>query len=247
MSDVSSFVIKQVRKRAGSRAIDEVASRLTGATEMAMEELVRKRALPIAAAVDVYRLRHPDYTGKRLERGLVRRHGWIFTAGGVVTALPGAVPGAGTAVEVAAGIADATRIIYGQITLTLALAHAHGRDLKETDERRIDVLCVLALSETEAKLENDRIVFDEFEISRDDLRRGEFSQRALAAVNRSAIDTIIHRIAKRRARSLLARLLPFGLGVVAAAGSDYRAAGGVGDAAVKYFAWIEREPTPAAP
>ena len=47
------------------------------------------------------------------------------------------------------------------------------------------------------------------------------------------------RTANRRARSLFARLLPFGLGVVAAGTSDYRAASSVGQAAQTYFDWIE--------
>jgi hypothetical protein len=239
---VSTFLLKQVRKRAGARAVDELASRLTGITETGMEELVRRRALAIAAAVDVYRLRHPAYTGRRLDRGLIRRQGWLFSAGGVATSLPGVVPGAGTAVEVAVGLADAARIIYGQITLILGLAHAHGRDLSRAADRRIDVLCVLALSESEARIEGDRIVFDEFEIARDDLRRGELSPEVLAVVNRAAIDTVLNRISKRRAKSFLVRLLPFGLGVVAAARTDYKAAGGAGHAATEYFGWIEKAP-----
>ncbi len=242
---MSTFLVKQVRKRFGSRAVDELAARLTGITETGMEELVRKRALSIAAAVDVYRLRHPQYTGARLDRGLIRRQGWLFTAGGVVTALPGAVPGAGTAVEVAMGLADAGRIIYGQIALVLALAHAHGRDLTRPADRRVDVFCVLALSESEAKIEGEDIVFDDFRVSRAELRRGQLSQDVLTVVNRAAIDTVITRISKRRAKSFLVRLLPFGIGVVAAAGTDYRAAGGAGHAAIAYFAWIEKGDAPA--
>lgn len=247
MPVVATFLVKQVRKRVGGRAVDELASRLAWITETGMEELVRKRALAIAAAVDVYRLRHPEYTGRRLDRGLIRRQGWLFSAGGVVTALPGVVPGAGTAVEVAVGVADAARIIYGQITLILGLAHAHGRDLTRPADRRVDVFCVLALSESEAKIDGERILFDGFEVTRADLGRGELSEEVLAVVNRTAIDTVINRISKRRAKSFLVRLLPFGIGVIAAAGTDYRAAGGVGHTAVDYFAWIDKAEPPALP
>ncbi len=80
-----------------SRVVDDMAVRLAGATEHAIDEIVRRRSDAIRVAVEVERLRHPDVAPRDLARLIVYQRAKLSAVAGAVSSLPGAFPGVGTA------------------------------------------------------------------------------------------------------------------------------------------------------
>jgi hypothetical protein len=236
---------------AGMRAlepvIEQVAERLAVATEKAVEEIVERRGTSIAADVDVFRLKHPELRGEALDRALIADRRWRCAAMGAVSALPGVVPGAGTTIEVIAAVADALNVTWQQAELALALCHLRGRDVLDTEARRVDVLLVLGIEAGVIQREDGRLVADDAEFDLDDLRAAGVPASIVGRLNRTVGERIVRRVAARRARASIGRLLPLGIGVVIAAGADYLAIRSAGNAGLKYLEWIESvEHSPAS-
>jgi hypothetical protein len=227
--------------RALEPVINEVAERLTVATERAVEEIVDRRGTAIAVDADVFRLKHPALHGRDLDRALIADRRWRGAAMGAVSALPGIVPGAGTAVEVVAAVADALNITYQQIELVLALDHLHGRDLMDHDARELDILLALGVEAGVIRHEGSRLVADDLDISLRDIDRAGVPTAIIGRLNRTVGTRVIHRVARRRARVAVGRLIPAGIGVAIAAGADYMAVRSAGNATLSYLEWVENE------
>ena len=82
------------------RVVEELAVRLAGVTDQAVDEVVRRRSDAIRTAVEVVRLQHPDATPSDVARILVYQRSKLAAIVGGVSALPGAFPGAGSTVEI---------------------------------------------------------------------------------------------------------------------------------------------------
>jgi hypothetical protein len=233
-------------RAAGDQVLDELATRLTKATEGAVEHVIRLRGPSIAADADAFRLEHPTLSGAALDRAIIRDRARKLGSAGFVTGLPSVVPIVGTTVEVAAAAADAVAVLYGQVATVLALCHLHGRDIGEREERRLDVLLVLGIDAGLVQRNGDVLHAAGQEIDLRRLRTTGLPPDLVARLNRNLGDRIIQRIANRRARSLLGRLLPFGLGVAVAASTDYKAGTSVGRAALTYLDWLQTGPVTGA-
>jgi hypothetical protein len=236
---VKRTALSFVGLRALEPAINEVAERLTVATERAVEEIVDRRGVPIAVDADVFRLKHPTLKGRELDRALIADRRWRGAAMGAVSALPGIVPGAGTAIEVVAAVADALNITYQQVELVLALCHLHGRDLSDRDARELDVLMVLGIEAGVIRREGTRLVAEDLDLALHDLRSSGVPAAVVGRLNRSVGSRVIHRVARRRARVAVGRLIPAGVGVIIAAGADYMAVRSAGNAALSYLELLE--------
>jgi len=235
-----------VGMRALEPVVEQVAERLAVATERSIEEIVERRSVSIAVDADVFRLSHPGLAGDALDRALIAERRWRSAAMGALSALPGVVPGAGTSIEVVAAIADALNVTFQQIELALALDHLHGRDLRDKDQRILDVLLVLGLEAQVVQHKGDRLVAEDMDLSLDDLRTGGVPLEVVARLNRTVGERVVRRVARRRARVAVGRLIPAGIGVVVAAGADYLAVRSAGRAAMSYLEWIERIEHPRA-
>jgi uncharacterized protein (DUF697 family) len=228
---------------AGARAMEpligEVAERLTVATERAIEEIVERRGVSVAADADVFRLKHPELRGRDLEGALIADRRWRCAAMGAVSALPGVVPGAGTTIEVVAAVADALNITYQQVELVLAIAYLRGRDVTDENGRKLDVLLVLGLEAGVIAREKERLVAEDLDLTLEELRTNGVPAEVVARLNRTVGGRVVRRVARRRARVAVGRLIPAGIGVVIAAAADYLAVRSAGNAALEYFEWIE--------
>src|SRR5882762_6875102 len=122
------FVKRAAKGKVISKVADELAVRLADQTEQAIELVVRTRAGAIQAAVEVERLQNPQLTDRELAEHLVHAKTKVAATAGALTALPGAIPGAGTAVELAAAVADSAVLVYNQVTMVMAVAFCYGRD-----------------------------------------------------------------------------------------------------------------------
>ena len=211
------------------RLVEEVSVRLAGATALAIEEIVRRRSEAIKTSVEFERLRHPEMAPKDLARLIVYQRSRMAAMGGAVSALPGAFPGVGTAAEIGAGLADTAALIYAEVALILALAAAFDHDLEAHDVRSADVRIVLALGSGVAKFGKRGV----------ELADGEpldpHARTLSEDVNRELGAMVVKRTARRRARTLLGREIPFGVGVAIGAGANFKVMRHTGRTALRYY------------
>lgn len=212
-----------------SRLVEELSVRLAGATELAIEEIVRRRSDAIKASVEFERLRHPEMAPKDLARLIVYQRSRMAAVGGAVSSLPGAFPGVGTATEIGAGLADTAAVVYAEVALILALAAVFDHDLADHDVRAADVRIVLALGAGVAK-------FGKRGVELADGEPLDPKARSLSEdVNRELGAMVVKRTARRRARTLLGREIPFGVGVAIGAGANFKVMRHTGRTALRYY------------
>jgi hypothetical protein len=211
------------------RAVEELAVRLTGATEFAIDEMVRRRAGAIKSTVEVVRLQHPGATPEEVARILVYQRSRLAAIAGGVSALPGAIPGVGTATEIGASLADVALLVYTQVGLIMAVAAAYDHDLSAYDDRAADVRIVLALDTGVAR-------FGKRGAELADGTRLDPRDSALSVdVNRSVGELVVRRTARSRARMVLGREIPFGIGVAIGVGANFRIMRHTGRTALRYY------------
>jgi hypothetical protein len=218
-----------ISRAVSGRVVEELSVRLAGATEQAIEQIVRRRGDAVRAAVEVVRLKNPDATPNDVARLIVYQRSKLSAVTGAVSALPGAFPGVGTATEIGAGLADAAALVYTQVALILAVAAAYDHDLGNHDARAADIRIVLALDAGVAK-------FGKHGVELSDGERLDPGDHALSAeLNKELGAMIVKRTARRRARTLLGREIPFGVGVAIGAGANFKAIRHTGRTALRYY------------
>src|SRR4051812_44224560 len=165
-------------------ALDRVADRLTGPTQSAVREILHHRRPAIEHAVERLRREHPDLPPRALAERVVARRSEMLAAGGAVSALPGVLPGAGTAVELGAALTDITLLTVSQMGLVPTIAALYQRPLENSEERRLDVLLAMGSQGGVVKLRRDGdIEIMRRRYGRDDLM-GEAAERLAERVNR---------------------------------------------------------------
>jgi hypothetical protein len=228
-----------ISRSLSGRVVDELSVRLAGATEQAIDEIVRRRGDAIKTAVEVVRLRHPDATPNDVARMLVYQRSKLSAIAGAVSALPGAFPGVGTAAEIGAGLADAVALVYTQVALVMAVAAAYDHDLEAHDARAADVRVVLALDAGVAK-------FGKHGVELADGQRLDPNDRSLSEdLNRELGALVVKRTARRRVRTLVGREIPFGVGVAIGAGANFKAIRHTGRTALRYYDFTAQATTRA--
>jgi hypothetical protein len=215
-------------------ALDRVADRLTGPTQSGVREILRRRGPAIERAAEQMRSEHPGRPPRELAERVISRRSELLAMSGAVSAIPGMVPGAGTAVELGAAITDITLLTYAQMELVLLIAVLYERPLEQVEERRLDVLLAMGSQTGAVKLRRD----GDIEIMRrrygkDDLT-GEAAERLAERVNRQLARQVAGRLARRRAAIILGREIPF-VGVGIAAGFNLRSTRRIGRAAITVF------------
>jgi hypothetical protein len=212
------------------RIAEALSVHLAGVTDMAIEEIVRRRGESIKNSVEDERVLHPEFTPTDLARSLVYQRSNVSAIAGAVSSLPGAFPGIGSGAEIGAAIADTAALIYSQVALTLAVAAAFDHDLGAHDARAADVRIVLALDVGAAKFGERGIVefADGGTLDPHDPELSEELTRELGVM-------VVQRTVRRRARTLLGREIPFGVGVAIGAGANFKVMRHTGRTALRYF------------
>lgn len=224
------FAGRMVAKTAVGRGADELAERLADQTEAAIDTAVRLRAPSLAAGVEVERLLYPDLAPDLFLAHLVRRRAKLSATVGAVTAAPAVFPGVGTAVALGASLADSAATLYGEVALIVELCAASGRPIDDPTRLTVDVLIVLARN---AGVEIPDALLAH--ASRGEAAPGEIPRDTLGDLNRELGGRVVKRIARRRARLLLGRELPFGVGVALGGISNYRTMHALGRTAIKHL------------
>jgi hypothetical protein len=224
------FAKRAAKGKLISKVADELAVRLADQTEQAIELVVRTRASAIQAAVEVEGLQNPQLTSRELAEHLIHERTKLAAVGGAVSALPGAIPGAGTAVEIAAAVADSAALVYNQVTMIMGVAFCYGRDLHDYEARKLDVLLVFSMLAGLAVPAGKTV-----DVLGERVTLGVLPREAVGRVNRRIGAEVVRRLSRRRARVILGREIPFGVGVAVGSGSNYLVTRKVGRLAIRYF------------
>jgi hypothetical protein len=230
MAGVPRFAKRAVRSAVLSRAAEELAVRLADQTEQVIDLVVQTRHAAIGSAVEVERLRTPNVSSRELAERLIQQRTRFVAGSGAITSLPAAAPGVGSVVGIGTSLADTAVLLYNEVALVLAIAAAYGRDVSDTDARRFDVLLAFALDAGVAVPAGKTI-----EVLGQKVVLGALPRDTLAAINKRVGAEVVKRLARRRARAILGRELPLGIGVAIGAGYNYLAVRRIGRTAVKYF------------
>ena len=206
-----------IARTVSSRVVDELSVRLAGATEHAIDEIVRRRSDAIKTAVEVERLRHPECRSTRsrahdcvpAQQAVRGRRSRLVAAG----SLPGR--GHGGRDRRRAGRHRRARVLPGR-------AHPGSRHGVRSRPRRARRACRRRARRARARCRRREV--------RQARRRGarrrrelDPKDRALAEeLNRELGALVVKRTARRRARTLLGREIPFGVGVAIGAGRTSR-------------------------
>jgi hypothetical protein len=217
-------------KTAIARAAEELAERLSSQTEAAIDVAVRLRAPALAAGVEVERLLYPDLELDLFLAHLVRRRAKLSGAVGAVTAAPSVFPGVGTALALGSSVADAGLTLYAEVALIVELAAATGRPIDDASALTVDVLIVLA-RDAGVDISEELLIHSH----RGDAGPEEIPKETLADLNRELGARVVKRVARRRARVLLGRELPFGVGVTLGGIANYRSMHRLGKTAIKHM------------
>jgi hypothetical protein len=232
-----SFTTRTVGGRVGDQAIDELAGRLAGVTRTALDTAVRTRGVAVAADADVFRLMRRTLDAAAAERAFVRDRQRRGGAIGVATGLPSVALGLGTAIGVGTAVADAAASMYTEVTLILGLCHLRGRDVRDIEARRLDVLIVLGIAVGFVKIADGNLKADGREF--DPAAIDDLDPEVMARINRRLGERVVRKVARRRAMILAGRLFPMGLGVAVAGLEDYRIVGAAGRSAIAYLDLLE--------
>lgn len=191
----------------------------------------------IEKRVGVLKAEAPELDSRELARRTVRKATARLTGVGVVAALPGAVPGFGTAVQVAVTgttiSGEAWAILRNLTAMQLTVAALYGHDIR--DEARRDELVIVWGLETGAIIparEAGKRVGAKIAVSQFNRR---VSGAVLSRINRKLGTTVLTKWGTKRGGVALGRLIPFGVGTTIGGAVNYATARSFGVALMRYY------------
>ncbi|KOS06237.1 hypothetical protein AM493_09495 [Flavobacterium akiainvivens] len=186
---------------------------------------------------EVYALRfeNPHKTPKQLAELYLKKTRRKYTSIGVATALPGVIPGLGTAAQIAieagAVSADVLFMLRWMASLCYGTALIYGRDIKDTFEDDFTVVLGIWAGVVEAEkagaARGERISVNHFDKHVTDRIRNRMNQK----IGRK----LITKYGSKRGGVALGTLIPFGVGAVVGGTFNYFTIDRFGKAAIDYF------------
>jgi hypothetical protein len=176
----------------------------------------------VAAWIHEVRTENPELHNDDLADFVGDKIVWTYTSQGAALALPGAIPGLGTFVQVAtefgAASVDVALMVRNQTYLVFALGSIYGyhsREMLIQDTLICIGLWTNALSITKAGAIRigTKVVEANF--------KKHFPAKILQAINRKVSTTILTKYGTKRGGIALGKLIPFGVGVLVGGGFSY--------------------------
>jgi len=209
-----------------------------GKIQRAFIELVehlKPNQLKIQKSVDEYRKAHPKWSKHRLAQEWADRSCWLFASEGAVTALPGAIPVLGTAVQVSieAGAisADLLYMIRCMAGMVTGVAIIYERDITDSfNQEFLKIMglwcCVLQpVGEATVRIAS-KIAVAQFK---------KMPAEVFKRINRKVGTTILTKYGTKRGGIAIGKLVPFGVGALVGGGFNLATMKGFKAAALKYF------------
>lgn len=157
---------------------------------------------------------------------IIDRYAMLSAASGGTTSLAGIIPGVGTAASMVGGsMADMSLCIKFQIDMTMCLAIAINNKLSNADAKHLSYIIGLAGTIEQATSKGAARVASKAGV--------RIVERYLTGAALLTIKELFKRVGILFTRTALVKAIPFGVGVVVGAGTNYALTRFVGNAAVK--------------
>ena len=176
----------------------------------------------VAKWIREVRKENPELSNDELADYIGDKIVWTYTMQGAALALPGAIPGLGTAIQISTEVglttADVALMIRNQSYLVFALGHIYG--FRSRVSLVQDALVVIGLWANALSMAKSGVVYVGTKVASANLRK-HFSGKILLAINRKVSTTILTKYGTKRGGIALGKLIPFGLGSLVAGGFNY--------------------------
>jgi len=189
----------------------------------------------VRKGVQDYRKANPGYGTDDLASNWADRACWLFAAEGAASALPGAIPGLGTAAQVAieAGAisGDLAYMLRTMAGMTMGVATVYDRDLSaQFNDEFVKVLGVWCGALTLTKEPLERIA-QKVAVAQFKRVPGEVFKR----INRRVGTTILTKYGTKRGGVAIGKLVPFGVGALVGGSFNLATMKAFKRASVHYF------------
>jgi hypothetical protein len=147
---------------------------------------------------------------------------WTYTSQGAALALPGAIPGLGTVVQISTEIgtasADVALMIRNQAYLVFAVAAIFGVHSRQTLIQ--DTLICIGLWTNALQLTKTGAIRIGTKVAEANFKK-HFPGKVLQAINKKVSTTVLTKYGTKRGGVALGKLIPFGVGVLVGGGFNY--------------------------
>jgi len=176
----------------------------------------------VAAWIKEVKAENPDLSKEMLADFVGDKIVWTYTSQGAALALPGAIPGLGTIVqvstEVGAATADVALMIRNQAYLVFALGAIYGEHAREVLIQ--DTLICVGLWTNALNLTKTGAIKLGTKVAEANFKK-HFPASVLKAINAKVSRTVLTKYGTKRGGVALGKLIPFGVGVLVGGGFNY--------------------------
>ncbi len=161
---------------------------------------------------------------------------WTFAKQGAALALPGAIPGLGTIVQIGTELgalgADLALMIRNETYLVFALGHVYGIKGRETLIQ--DTLICIGLWTNALTLSKSGTIRIGTKVVEANFKK-RFPAKILQAINRKVGTTVLTKYGTKRGAVAVGKLIPFGVGATVGGAFNYLTMKAFGKNCLKHF------------
>lgn len=159
---------------------------------------------------------------------IIDRYARIAAVGGAATALPGTIPGLGTAIAATGGVvADTAACMKIQVDLTMCIAAAYGYDITTEDARHMTFLIAAGAATEKAGADATSRIASKAGV--------KLLKQHLRGASLQAVKSAFRKVGVTFTRKAVERAIPFGVGVVVGGSFNYALTRYVGAQAKNFF------------
>jgi hypothetical protein len=188
-------------------------------------EIIRKLApdpKKVAAWIDEVREENPELRNDDLADFVGDKIVWTYTSQGAALALPGAIPGLGTIIQISTELTtasvDVALMVRNQTYLVFALGAIYGYHSREMLIQ--DTLICIGLWTNALSITKAGAIKIGTKVAEANFKK-HFPAKILQAINRKVSTTVFTKYGTKRGGVALGKLIPFGVGVLVGGGFSY--------------------------
>jgi hypothetical protein len=176
----------------------------------------------VAAWIEEVRSENPELNNDDLADFIGDKIVWAYTSQGAALALPGAIPGLGTIVQISTELStasvDVALMIRNQTYLVFALAAIYGYRSREILIQ--DTLVCIGLWTNAVNMTKSGAIRIGTKAAEANFKK-RFPGKILQAINRKVGTTVLTKYGTKRGGVAVGKLIPFGVGVFVGGGFSY--------------------------
>lgn len=198
-------------------------------------ETLQPNSSDVARHITDLRTAHPQLDKDALAEKWADRICWRYASEGAATALPGAIPGLGTAaqvgIEAGAISADLAYMLRCMAGMTIGVGHVYERDVDASFNqdfvRVLGIWCgVLSLGKEASVRVASKVAIAQFK---------KVPAEIFKRINQKVGTTIVTKYGTKRGGIAVGRLIPFGVGAIVGGGFNLATMKGFKKAAIDYY------------